>query len=171
VASLSSNAISVSSVSKAYGIPGIRLGWLITKNPSLQHLFLAAKEQIHICNSVVDEEICYQYLQKKESYFPAVQQEVNTCFHILESWMQNHPYLEWVKPSGGVVCFPRFKKEIDINVEQFYNTLLQQYKTYVGPGHWFEQSKRSFRLGFGWETSERFVKGLGNVDKAVRGCL
>jgi len=96
---------------------------------------------------------------------------VQDCFSILDNWMANNRYLEWVKPSGGVVCFPRFKKEVEINVEKFYTLLLSQYKTYVGPGHWFEQSKRSFRLGFGWETKDDFVKGLANIDKAVKECL
>ncbi|KAI9929451.1 hypothetical protein MW887_000922 [Aspergillus wentii] len=44
-ASLRDLVISVSYLSKSYGIPGIRLGWLINKNPSLQETFLAAKEQ------------------------------------------------------------------------------------------------------------------------------
>jgi len=57
-ATLSKNNISISSVSKAYGIPGIRLGWIISSDKSLQDLFLAAKELIHICNSGIDEEIC-----------------------------------------------------------------------------------------------------------------
>jgi aspartate/methionine/tyrosine aminotransferase len=166
-ATLSKNVISISSVSKAYGIPGIRLGWLITKNKNLQHLFLAAKEQIFICNSIVDEEICYQYLIKKEKYFPAIRGEVKTNFDILKNWIINHEYLEWIEPSGGVVCFPRFKNEVDIDIEKFYKILLEDYKTYVGSGHWFEQSKRSFRLGFGWEKQEAFEKGLKNIDKAI----
>jgi len=171
VASLSDKAISVCSVSKAYGIPGIRLGWLITKDAQLQNLFLAAKEQIHICNSIVDEEICYQYLLKKDSYFTAIQKEVAYCFNKLKAWMEQHEYLGWVEPNGGVVCFPRFRQNANVDIEKFYAVLLQQYKTYVGPGHWFEQSKRSFRLGFGWETKEAFVKGLENIDRAIGDCL
>lgn len=170
-ASMSDKAISVSSVSKAYGIPGIRLGWLITKNADLQNLFLAGKEQIHICNSVVDEEICHQYLLKKSNYFTTIQQDVSYCFNALEKWIINHNYLEWIKPSGGVVCFPRFKGDVNIDIEKFYTVLLQTYKTYIGPGHWFEQSKRSFRLGFGWETREAFVKGLENINKAIEDSL
>lgn len=167
-ASISSHAISVSSVSKAYGIPGIRLGWLITKNPQLQELFLAAKEQIYICNSIVDEEIGYQYLLKKDDYFGGIKKEVQVNFDRLKKWMKDHAQLEWVEPVGGVVCFPRFKDEIALDVEKFYNVLLQQYKTYLGPGHWFEQSKRYFRLGFGWETPDLFVRGLNNIDRAIQ---
>src|ERR1035437_5323204 len=55
-ASLSPRAISVSSLSKTYGIPGIRTGWLLTRDRELMTTFLAAKEQIGICGSVVDEE-------------------------------------------------------------------------------------------------------------------
>ena len=170
-ATLSSHAISVSSVSKAYGIPGIRLGWIITQNQTLQTLFLAAKEQIHISNSVVDEEIRHQYLLQKNKHLPAIQQRISYCFGALEKWLTGHAYLEWVKPSGGVVCFPRFKNDVAIDVELFYQTLLQQYKTYIGPGHWFEQSKRHFRLGFGWENGEAFVQGLANIDKAIQDAL
>jgi aspartate/methionine/tyrosine aminotransferase len=43
-ASLGEHVISVSSLSKAYGVPGIRVGWLITRDRRLQELFLAAKE-------------------------------------------------------------------------------------------------------------------------------
>ncbi|HLY70113.1 MAG TPA: pyridoxal phosphate-dependent aminotransferase [Puia sp.] len=166
-ANLGKNNISISSVSKAYGIPGIRLGWIISSDQSLQNLFLAAKEQIHICNSVVDEEICYQFLLQKEKYFTPILRDAKTNFNLLKKWIYHHEHLEWVQPGGGVVCFPRFKKEIRLDVEKFYATLLQDYKTYVGPGHWFEQSKRNFRLGFGWEKQQAFKKGLGNIDKAI----
>ena len=169
-ASLSKKAISVSSVSKAYGIPGIRLGWIITQDSSLQYLFLAAKEQIHICNSVVDEEICYQYLTKKEIYFEPIKKTVSNNFNSLKTWMDKHVYLEWVEPAGGVVCFPRFKNEINIDIEKFYRILLDEYKTYIGPGHWFEQSKRHFRLGFGWENESNFKTGLYNIDKTIESC-
>ncbi|MBS1948786.1 MAG: pyridoxal phosphate-dependent aminotransferase [Bacteroidetes bacterium] len=166
-ATMNDHVISVSSVSKAFGIPGIRLGWLITLDKELQELFLAAKEQIHICNSVVDEEICYQYLLSKQKYFPSIKQEVRSNFMILKKWISNHKYLEWVEPSGGVVCFPRFKSRTEIDIEKFYRILLADYKTYVGPGHWFEQSKSSFRLGFGWESHNAFEKGLNNIDSAI----
>ncbi|MBS1665999.1 MAG: pyridoxal phosphate-dependent aminotransferase [Bacteroidetes bacterium] len=166
-ATVSHKAISVSSVSKAYGIPGIRLGWVISRDPLLQEVFLAAKEQIHICNSIIDEEIGYQTLLKKETYFPKIKEEVMANFALLKNWMQTHQYLEWIEPSGGVVCFPRFKKIVNIDIEAFYKTLLKKHRTYVGPGHWFEQSKRSFRLGFGWEQQTSFIRGLANIDKAI----
>jgi len=170
-ATLSDQAISVSSVSKAYGIPGIRMGWIICRNEELMNNFLAAKEQVHICNSIVDEEIACQYLRKKDQYFSSIQSMVKNNFSILEKWMDPHPCLEWVKPTGGVVCFPRFRKAVDLDEERFYHSLLNTFKTYLGPGHWFEQSKRFFRLGFGWEPEPVFRQGLANIDLAIRQSL
>ena len=65
-ASLSDRVISVGSMSKSFGLPGIRIGWLICRDKQLMETFLAAKEQILITNSVVDEEIAYRYLLNKE---------------------------------------------------------------------------------------------------------
>ena len=70
-ASLGSHVISVSSLSKAYGVPGIRLGWLITSNPKLQELFLAAKEQISICGSVLHEWIGENILMHRSVFLDA----------------------------------------------------------------------------------------------------
>lgn len=60
-ATLSDKVISVSSMSKSYGLPGIRIGWILSRNKALMEIFLAAKEQICITNSVVDEEVAYHF--------------------------------------------------------------------------------------------------------------
>lgn len=166
-ATLSDRVISVSSVSKAFGLPGIRIGWLITKNKKLQEIFLAAKEQIFLCNSVVDEEIAYQFLQQKKQHVPAIQQKIATNFDILKSWMEHQPHLEWVSPEAGVTCFPRIKKEVRVNIDAFYHALYHSYKTLVGPGHWFDMDKRYMRIGYGWPTKEALYKGLENITQAL----
>lgn len=167
-ANKSDRVISVSSVSKAYGIPGVRIGWLACKNKQLMQSFLAAKEQILICNSVVDEEIAYQFLLKRKDYLPAIQERIQQNFSYLENYLQDHSILEWVKPTGGVISFPRIKESINIDIEKFYKTLNNKYQTFVGAGHWFEQSKRYFRLGFGYSEHENFKQALSNIDKALK---
>jgi histidinol-phosphate/aromatic aminotransferase/cobyric acid decarboxylase-like protein len=65
-ASLGDHVISVASLSKAYGVPGIRCGWLVTRDPALQELFLAAREQIGICGSVIDEWVAEQVMEQRD---------------------------------------------------------------------------------------------------------
>ncbi|MFZ4713369.1 MAG: pyridoxal phosphate-dependent aminotransferase [Bacteriovoracaceae bacterium] len=170
-ASLSERAISVSSLSKTYGLPGIRIGWLITKDKKLHETFLAAKEQIFICGSVVDEEIAYRYMAKKNQFFPSIKKDMEEKFAITKKWMSSQKYMEWIEPMGGVVCFPRVKKDFNVDMEKFYDILLTEYKSYVGAGHWFEQDKRSMRIGFGWPTQAELKDGLNCVEKAIENCL
>jgi aspartate/methionine/tyrosine aminotransferase len=164
-ASLGIEVISVSSLSKAYGVPGIRLGWIITSDASLQELFLAAKEQIGICGSVLNEWIAEQILSKREAILPQRLVTMRQRRQLVENWISQEPTLEWVRPAGGVVCFPRLK-EAAADPETFYKRLAN-YGTYVGPGHWFEMPDRYFRLGFGWPSLQELENGLGGISKAL----
>ncbi len=168
-ASLGSHVISVSSLSKAYGVPGIRLGWLITRDPALQELFLAAKEQISICGSVIHEWIAEQILANREAILTPTLDEMRRRLALVSDWIAGEELLEWVPPSGGVVCFPRMRVEPPGGVDAFYRRLLEQHGTYLGPGHWFEMPDTYFRLGYGWPTYQELEAGLQGVSKALRG--
>jgi len=166
-ASLSDKVISVSSMSKSYGLPGIRIGWIISQNKKLMETFLAAKEQIFITNSVVDEEIAFQYLKNKNQHLKSVKKTILKNFTVLKEFMNKQTVLEWVEPKGGCVAFVRIKKEIEIDTSKFHQVLLDKYKTYVGRGHWFEEDDRYFRIGYSWDNTEKLEKGLSNILKTI----
>lgn len=170
-ASLSPRAISVSSLSKAYGLPGIRMGWIICRDPELQESFLAAKEQIVICNSVIDEEIARRVLTQREKLLPEIRARVDENWQIVAQWMAGEKHLEWIPPEGGVVCLPRLRENLKINARAFYEVLLRRFSTYVGPGWWFELDDRYFRLGYGWEPKSKLISGLKNISSAIRASL
>ena len=67
-ASLGRHIISVSSLSKAFGAPGLRVGWLISTDPVMQEVFLAAKEQMNICGSVINEWVAEGILRRKGDF-------------------------------------------------------------------------------------------------------
>jgi DNA-binding transcriptional MocR family regulator len=58
-----------------------------------------------------------------------------------------------------------------VHAEEFYRVLTEDFGTYVGPGHWFEQSRRHFRLGFGWPTLDELRGGLAGISGALRASL
>jgi aspartate/methionine/tyrosine aminotransferase len=166
-ATLSDRVMSITSMSKSYGLPGIRIGWIVCKNRNLMETFLAAKEQVCITNSVVDEEIAYQYLKRKEELFQGVQATILKNFKVLKEFMDKQDVLEWVEPRGGCVCFPRIKGNVDIDIDEFHNILLNRYATYVGKGHWFEEDGRYLRIGYSWDKTEKLQKGLNNIMSAI----
>ncbi len=167
-ASLGHNVISVSSLSKAYGVPGIRMGWLITQDKALRELFLAAKEQINICGSVLDEWVAEQVLLRRETFLTDTLAEMRRRRELVAQWLQAEELLEWVRPEGGVICLPRMRLEPPGGVAAFYRRLLEHHGTYVGPGHWFELNDRCFRLGYGWSTLAALRSGLAAISEALR---
>ena len=163
-ASLSDRAISVSSVSKTYGLPGLRLGWVVTRHPELFETLLAAKEQIVICGSTLDEAATAQVLARRDEHLGTIRAEIEDRAARVAAWMSDQAdWLEWVEPSGGVVCFPRVRSETGIDMDRFYSVLGDEHGTFVGEGHWFEADRRHFRLGFGWPSRDELAAGLESL--------
>lgn len=167
-ATLSNRVISVSSLSKTYGIPGIRLGWLVCRDKELMHLFLCAKEQVGICGSVIDEAIGYHALLQKKEWLIYNNNRIKEACEVVKQWIENEPLLEWVPPVGGCVCFPRINNKVAIDLDEFYKVLNEKYGTYVGPGHWFEESKRNFRIGYAWPALNELKAGLKGISSALQ---
>lgn len=166
-ASLSPAAISVASMSKSYGIPGIRVGWIINQDPKLMERFLAAKEQIGICGSIIDEQIAEVALDQGEQFLAHVSRELSIGVETVAAWIQSEPRLEWVRPQGGCVCFPRIRADAGIDLARFYHALSADHATCVGPGHWFEQDKRFMRIGFGWPLPAELKGGLAAISASL----
>lgn len=164
---LGAHVISVASLSKAYGLPGLRLGWLLSRDRELNERFLAAKEQMVITGAILDEEIGYQVYRRRTAELSAIAAEVALRRRLVGDWMAGEPRLEWVEPEGGVVAFPRIRADAGVDVARFYQVLNGELGTWVGPGHWFEQEDRYMRIGYGWPTRAELTEGLANVSQAL----
>jgi aspartate/methionine/tyrosine aminotransferase len=167
-ATLSPRAISVSSLSKSYGIPGIRTGWIANADPALMRRFLCAKEQIGICGSVLDEAAAFAALTSADTWLADNGPHLRAAFAAVQAWMAAEPLLEWVAPTGGCVCFPRIREDAGVDTAAFYRALNHDHGAYVGPGHWFDQSDRFFRIGYGWPTPAELAGGLAAVSASLR---
>ena len=160
-ASLSEKVISVCSLSKAFGAPGIRIGWLISKDKQLMYKLLAAKEQMILGNPVIDEAIAEHLLAQKKAFLEPIHAHIRENFSFMKTWMSEQRFLEWVEPQAGTVGFLRLKEGLIFdNFNDFQHTLYHDYQTVVGYGHWFEQSERYFRIGFGYPSKEDLKEGL-----------
>jgi len=163
--SLSPRVLGVSSMSKTYGLPGLRVGWLTCRDAALMETFLAAKEQIFITGPVLDEELAARVLERREVILPSIHGRVASQLAVVRAWIEPNETFEWVEPQGGAVCFPRIRPDVDI--DRFYRVLFEEHGTYVGGGHWFDQDRRFFRLGFAWPTEPELARGLRALDDAA----
>lgn len=167
VATLSPRAIGVSGMSKTYGMPGIRAGWISTRDRRLMTTFLAAKEQIHITGSLVDETIAARALERRGELLPAILAGIAERLEIVRGWLATEPRIGWVEPRGGVVGFPWIRDEAGVDLDAFHRVLVQRHATAVGPGHWFERPRSFFRLGYGWPPASELAEGLRRISLAL----
>jgi len=165
-ATLGGQVISVSSVSKSYGIPGVRVGWIINTDAKLMERFLAAKEQIGICGSLLDETAAAAAIAQRHAFLPPLQKRLAAGRDTVAAWIASEPRMEWIRPEGGCVSFPRIKASVKIDIDRFYREL-DESAVAVGPGHWFEQDRRFMRIGYGWPTAEELKAGLAAISKAL----
>ena len=89
------------------------------------------------------------------------------AFETTRAWFAGQDIFEWIEPRGGVVGFPRFRPDVAVDVDAFYRILIDDHGTVVGPGHWFDQPRRHFRLGYGWPTPTTWP-GAGRTLAAAR---
>lgn len=167
-ASLNPCVVSVSSLSKTYGLPGIRVGWLVCQDKDLMRLFLCAKEQIGICGSVVDEAIGFEALSQRDEWLAKNNRSIKKALKIVKEWITQNGFLEWIEPQGSCVCFPRIKHDILLDIDDFYRCLNEKYGTFVGPVHWFERSRRYFRIGYAWPKVDELKNGLIGISNTLR---
>ncbi len=165
-ATFSPRVISVSSLSKTYGLPGLRTGWILCRDRQLMTTLLAAKEQIHICGPSIDEQVAFHYWQQKDKFFPRIRADIREKFGLVKKWIAQQNDFEWIEPGGGCVGFPRLRRPEEGDIDRFYRILLDDYGTYVGPGHWFEMPRHYMRVGFGWPARESLEEGLDGLSKA-----
>ncbi|MFC2166548.1 aminotransferase class I/II-fold pyridoxal phosphate-dependent enzyme [Acidobacteriota bacterium] len=167
---LSPKVISISSLSKSFGLPGLRTGWLATQDQYVLRTALAVREQVSIANNAISEEIAFRVLAEKDRYVERAKQRIHKNRDIAADWINQQENFEWIYPEAGVVGLPRIKKHVAVEPEKLYRLLAEKYKTFVVPGRCFEMEPAHFRLGFGGE-SEKIKIGLNNLNTALMECV
>ncbi|MHA1290164.1 MAG: aminotransferase class I/II-fold pyridoxal phosphate-dependent enzyme, partial [Candidatus Thorarchaeota archaeon] len=162
-ATLSPSAISLTSMSKTWGVPGIRIGWVVADTPIVEAI-RAVREQVTICNSSLGEAIAKRILEKKDSILKGFRKIMLENFNIVKEWMDGQSWLEWIEPKSGVVCAPRLKS--GKSTDELCQLLVTKYRTFTVPGSRMELDGH-FRLGFGGE-QEELIKGLDQLTLALK---
>ncbi|KAI9039027.1 aspartate/tyrosine/aromatic aminotransferase [Aspergillus affinis] len=160
-------AIVTGSLSKAYSLAGIRVGWIASRDRSLIEACAAARHYTTISVSQVDDAIA-SYALAPACIHGLLRRNIElakTNLAILEKFIESHRWAcEWVKPRAGTTAFVRFNKMgKPVDDVAFCETLLQQTGVMFVPGSLCFGEGEDFigyvRIGFVQET-EVLEKGL-----------
>ncbi|MBG1269914.1 capreomycidine synthase [Nostoc sp. WHI] len=163
VSLLYDKAISFGTLSKAYGLPGLRVGWCFAP-PDVLEDCIHLRDYISLALSPLVELVAQRAIENGDCLLNIRQQQAYTNREILAEWVEiNQDFVEWVKPQGGVTAFPRFRGISDI--EAFCHHLINPYGVLLLPGTCFHHPNH-VRLGFGGSTANLQV-GLSRLSKLL----
>ena len=169
VATLSERVLTCCSVSKAYGAPGLRAGWLTASDENLYAAMTAASGNILITNSVLSEQLATILLTCGAPVLNRQRGHLRAALDIVRAWQATEATrLDWNEPDAGGLCCMRIRADFlaDAQLTAFWEALAE-LDTLVRPGLLFGSDQRHFRLGFGHIPYDMLEQGLSNISKAL----
>jgi aspartate/methionine/tyrosine aminotransferase len=164
VADIYERGISLGVMSKAYGLPGIRVGWVACRDAEALRRMEQMKHYTSICGSVPSELLARIALKARERILARNRSLIVKSLTMLEAFFAEHSDLfEWYLPDGGCIGFPRYLGPE--GVEAFTRNLVEQsgvlllpasvYRSDLGP-----TPLDRFRIGYGRDNMEEGLAAL-----------
>lgn len=147
VPELSDSAASLGLLSKGYGLPGLRLAWLATRNRDLAAAVARAKDYTTICAPAPAEFLGAIALRHSQQLLTRSRETLVTNLAALEGFMDRHrEWFRWIAPRAGSVCLPLLHRG---DAESFCARAKEGAGVLLAPGALFDGEARAFRMGFG----------------------
>ena len=140
-------AISLSSVSKSYGLPGLRLAWLASHDQELLRKIISLKHYTTICSSAPSEFLTAVAFRHRQKFMDRNLQIVLSNLPLLAAFFARHNNLfEWTPPNAGTIGFARFKPQQDVH--DWCENLVRDAGVLLLPGTVYDEP-RHVRFGYG----------------------
>lgn len=149
-----------SSLSKVYGLSGLRCGWILAE-PDLARKMYRLNDLFGVNNPYVTDQLSCLALARLQETGEWSRALLDANRALANAFIAATPQLHCEQLKAGTVIYPK----IDFPVEEFCRVLRERYETVVTPGHFFGSPER-VRIGVGGETS-LLAEGLNRVHDAL----
>jgi aspartate/methionine/tyrosine aminotransferase len=144
---LDEHAVSLGVMSKTYGLAGLRIGWIATRNAVVRERMAALKDYTTICNSAPSEFLAELALRHRETLVERNVAIISDNLALLDDFFQRYEdVFSWQRPKAGPIAFPRL---LEGDSEVFCHRLVQEVGVLLLPGAMFDDTGDHFRIGFG----------------------
>ena len=153
IADLYERGLSLGVMSKSYGLPGLRIGWIACQDSKLLGQMERMKHYLSICNSAPSERLAKIAINNRDRILARNCAIVDENLPKWDAFFARHPDLfDWRHPDGSCMAFPRYNGPE--GVEVFAQSLVESSGVLVLPGSIYASSlgptpSNHFRLGFG----------------------
>ncbi|WP_282604266.1 aminotransferase class I/II-fold pyridoxal phosphate-dependent enzyme [Pelagibius sp. Alg239-R121] len=150
--------LSLGVMSKAYGLPGLRIGWIASQDTDALLKLERYKHYLSICNSAPSERLAVIALTVRDKILERNRTLLRRNLAALDRFFADYPSMfNWRHPDGGCIGFPRYRGQGD--VEAFCTALIEESGVLLLPASIYrselmETPADRFRIGFGREGIE-----------------
>jgi len=157
-------AVSLGVMSKAFGLAGLRIGWVATHDQRAFERMKYYKDYTTICCSAPSEFLAALAIRNRERLLGQSRQIIQDNLQNLESFFNRHQQLfTWYSPQAGPIAFPALVGGVDS--ENFCAELVQNAGVLLAPGYLFDYPGSHFRIGFGRKS---LPAALDRLDKYLQ---
>ncbi|NLI46226.1 MAG: aminotransferase class I/II-fold pyridoxal phosphate-dependent enzyme [Acidobacteria bacterium] len=140
--------VALGGLSKAFGLPGLRVGWLATRDRRLLDRCAAFKDYTTICSAAPAEVLAIMALRRKNEIIAANRRIIGVNLEACRTFCQEQASrVDWLEPDGGSTAFPRLRPPLQ--VDEFCERLLRRRSVLAVPGRLFDWPGGYFRVGLG----------------------
>jgi aspartate/methionine/tyrosine aminotransferase len=161
-ATISDTFISTNSLTKTFGLAGLRCGWAIA-SPAVAEAMRRARDVVDAVGSFPSDTLATVAFARIDRLLERAREILVPNLDRLRETANRAPSLDWVVPAGGPGGFPRLLGTEDAG--PFVEFLEREYETSVAPGHFFE-APAHFRVAIG-DAPDRVARGLDALDRAL----
>jgi len=146
---LNPRAVSLGVLSKSYGLAGLRICWVATRNTLLLERMAAWKDYTTICGSAPSEMLGTLAIRHGAQFFGRNQALIARNLEILDAFFARHAQVfDWPRPTAGPIAFPRLRAGAD--AADFCRALVENAGVLLLPGALYApEYSAHFRIGFG----------------------
>ena len=155
---LGSHTVSLGVMSKTYGLPGLRIGWIATQNKEIYERMAVLKDYTTICNSAPAEFLAEVALRHRRALVDRTRRIIADNLDLLDKFFDRYADLFiWQRPGAGAIGFPKL---IGGDVEDFCDDLVRNAGVLLLPGTVYDDRGNHFRIGFGRKNLPEAIRRL-----------
>ena len=163
---LGEHAVSLGVTSKTYGLAGLRIGWIATKNKKIYDAIASLKDYTTICNSAPSEFLAEVAMRNRQKLAQRNLDIIKQNLTVIDDLFTRRADLfSWVRPKAGSIGFPRL---LNGDIEDFCDDLVRKAGVLLLPGSIFDYSRNHFRLGLGRKNLPQAVERLEDYVSKIK---